>query len=957
MTTPATTKNPLLELHDYGQSVWYDYIRRGLITSGELERLITEDGLRGVTSNPSIWEKAIAGSTDYAAAIQELRQEVGGDPKALYERLAIQDIQDAADAFRPVYEETRRGDGYVSIEVSPGLAHDTDGTVAEAERLWRAIGRENLMVKVPGTPEGIPAVRELIGRGININITLLFAVPVYEQVAEAYMAGLEAHAAGGGDLARVASVASFFVSRIDTIADARLDDVAKQAPSTECRALARGLEGKVAIANAKLAYQLYKEITAGERWRALAQSGARPQRLLWASTGTKNPKYPDLLYVEELIGPDTVNTVPPATFEAFRQHGRPRASLEEDPGAARDTLAVLEELGISLAEITDKLIEDGVALFAQAFEKLFAAIAESAVTETGTRRAPQVASLPREIESEVSDTIDDWQSGGKVRRLWARDASLWTGADESEWLGWLGIAEDQLAHSERLERIARDVSEAGFEHALVLGMGGSSLCPEMLSLTFPSGKGYPRLRVLDSTDPAQVIACENGIDLARTIFIVSSKSGTTLEPNIFEQYFFERVSEAVGAEEAPKRFIAITDTGSKLEQLAEEAGFRHVVHGDKSIGGRYSALSDFGMVPGAVMGVDVRELLDRAERMAHSCAYCVPAVDNPGLLLGATIGVCANRGRDKLTLVTSPAIADLGAWLEQLLAESTGKQGKGVIPIDREPLGAPEVYGDDRLFLYLRLEPRPDPAQDAAVEAIERAGHPVVRIRIDDLYDIGGELFRWEFATAIAGSVIGINPFDQPDVEASKQATRELMAEYGKSGVLPAETPIAARDGLSLYADERNASELLAAAGGDSFDEILKAHLDRIEAGDYVALLAYIEMTPGHQETLTEARHAIRDRTRAATCVGFGPRFLHSTGQAYKGGPNSGVFLQITCDDAADLPVPGQKYSFGVVKAAQARSDFQVLAGRGRRALRIHMGEDVDAGLAAVREAIADALP
>jgi transaldolase / glucose-6-phosphate isomerase len=957
MSSGTATTNPLLELLDQGQSVWYDYIRRGLITSGELDRLIAEDGLRGITSNPSIWEKAIAGSTDYADAIEALRREGDADPKAVYEQLAIQDIRDAADAFRQAYEQTNRRDGLVSIEVSPDLAHDTKGTIAEAERLWKAIARDNVMIKVPATQQGIPAIRELIGRGINVNITLLFAIDVYEQVVDAYMTGLERHAANGGDLAGIASVASFFVSRIDTIADSKLDELARRGPS-ERRALARELQGKVAIANAKLAYKLFKESVATDRWRALAKRGAGVQRLLWASTSTKNPRYPELMYVEELIGPDTVDTVPPATFEAFRRHGRPRASLEQDVAGARDTLAALDELGVSLEEITGRLTADGVDLFTQAFQKLFTAIAEQLAPPAAD--APQRASLPPEIEAEVRDTIEDWQmpaaAGAKVQRLWSGDSSLWTGADESEWLGWLGVAEEQAAHSERLDRIARDIAEAGFEHALLLGMGGSSLCPEMLSLSFPRGEGHPELRILDSTDPAQVMAREREIDLARTIFIVSSKSGTTLEPNIFERYFFERVEETVGADEAPRRFVAITDPGSKLEQLAEEKSFRHVAHGLESIGGRYSALSDFGMLPGAVMGIDVQLLLDRAERMAHSCAPCVPSRDNPGLVLGSIIGVCARRGRDKLTLVASPAIADLGAWLEQLLAESTGKDGRGVIPIDREPLGSPDVYGDDRLFVYIRLGSSPDEEQDAAVEALEAAGHPVVRIRLDDLYDIGGELFRWEFATAVAGSVLGINPFDQPDVEASKIATRELTSEYEQRGELPDEKPIATFDGLSLYADERNASELLIAGRQNMLDEMLKAHLGRIGRGDYAAVLAYLEMTPEHEQTLAEIRRAIRDRTRAATCVGFGPRFLHSTGQAYKGGPNSGVFLQITCDDARDLPVPGRKYTFGVVKAAEARGDFQVLAERGRRALRIEIDGDVAAGLAAIRKAVAQAL-
>jgi transaldolase/glucose-6-phosphate isomerase len=954
MSTVAPARNPLLELLAQGQSVWYDYIRRSMITSGELARLIAADGLRGITSNPSIWEKAIAGSTDYDDSIEALRRVGETDPQAVYERLAIQDIQEAADLFRPAYEQTNGRDGFVSIEVSPGLAHDTQGTIAEAQRLWEAIGRENVMIKVPATPAGIPAIRELTGRGVNVNITLLFAIPVYEQVIDAYMAGLEQLGASGGDVSRVASVASFFVSRIDTQADAQLEEIAARG-TREQRDRARELQGKVAIANAKLAYQRFKASVATDRWRALAAQGAGGQRLLWASTSTKNPKYPELMYVEQLIGPDTVDTVPPATFEAFRRQGDARPRLEEDVDGARAVLATLEGLGVSLTEITNKLTTDGVDLFAQAFDKLFAAIADR-LAEPDSAPARQSTYLPVEIESEVSETLDAWQAADNVHRLWAGDATLWTGADETNWLGWLHIEEDQLAHTERRDRIARDVAAAGFEHVLLLGMGGSSLCPEMLALTFPHGEDHPELRILDSTDPAQVSAREHDVDLARTLFIVSSKSGTTLEPNIFEQYFFARVREAAGADDAPRRFIAITDPGSQLEELAESKGFRCVAHGVPSIGGRYSALSDFGMLPGALMGVDVRELLDRAERMAHSCAACVPAHDNPGLVLGAVIGVCARRGRDKLTLVASPAIGALGAWLEQLLAESTGKNGRGVIPVDREPLGAPDRYGDDRLFVHLRLDSSPDAGQDAAVDALEAAGQPVVRIGLDDVYDVGGELFRWEFATAVAGAVIGINPFDQPDVEASKVVTRELTAGYEQHGKLADEQPLATFDGVALHADERNASELATAATEHTLAGMLKAHLARIGPGDYAALLAYIEMTPDHERALTAIRAQITERTRAATCVGFGPRFLHSTGQAYKGGPNSGVFLQITRDDAHDLPVPGRKYTFGVVKAAQARGDFQVLNERGRRALRMHIGSDVAAGLNTISAAVREAL-
>ena len=928
----ARVTNPLLELLAQGQSAWYDYIRRDLIVSGELDRLIAEDGLRGMTSNPAIWEKAISGSADYAAAITELRDAGSRSAVEIYEALATVDLRAAADAFRPVYERTARGDGYVSIEVAPRLAHDTAGTIGEARRLWETIGRENLMIKVPATEAGIPAIRALIARGINVNVTLLFAVPVYEQVADAYVSGLEEYVAGGGDPARVSSVASFFVSRIDTVVDAQLEQIATGAEAPERRALARELQGKAAIANAKLAYRLYKEIVAGRRWQALADLGARPQRLLWASTSTKNPQYPELLYVEGLIGPETIDTMPPTTFDAFRAHGRALSSLESGLDQARAALAALAELGIALDEVTSKLTEDGVDLFATAFEALLGAIADAGA------------------EAEVARTIEEWGRGGKTARLWARDAALWTGGDEAQWLGWLEIAQVQLGDLERFAALARDARESGLRHALLLGMGGSSLWPEMLRLTFQSRAGHPQLAVLDSTDPAQIAAVERELDLASTLLIVSSKSGTTLEPMLLYSYFFERVIEAVGAREAPRRFMAITDPGSSLERVAQDAGFRGVARGVTSIGGRYSALSDFGMVPAALMGLDVGELLERAARMAQRCAAAVPAAENPGVVLGASIAVRALRGRDKLTLVLSPAIRAFGAWLEQLVAESTGKQGVGVIPIDGEPLAAPGAYGGDRLFVHLRLAADDDPEQERALGAIERAGHPVVRIELADLHDLGAEAFRWELATAVAGSIMGIDPFDQPDVEASKVKTAELAAAYERTGELPARKPLATDGGLALYADARNAAELREGAGGaTSFDALLGAHLARIGPGDYVALLAYVAMTPAHEDALCALRATIRDRTRAATSVGFGPRFLHSTGQAFKGGPDSGVFLQLTCDDLVDLVVPGRRATFGVVKAAQAHGDLEVLAARRRRALRIHLGADVAAGLEALR--------
>lgn len=945
--------NPLRQLHDQGQVVWLDFLARRFIADGGLKTLVDQDGLTGVTSNPSIFEKAIASSTDYDAALKEIERQDDCDVMTLYERLAIDDIRHAADALRPVYDATEGRDGYISLEVSPYLAMNTDATVVEARRLWGAVGRDNLMIKVPATKAGLPAIRQLIGEGINVNITLLFSQPVYEEVVEAYLAGLEHLAVQGGDLGKIASVASFFVSRIDVAVDKLIDERLHQTNVADQRASLTGLRGKVAIANAKLAYQRYKRLFAGPRWERLKAKGARVQRLLWASTGTKNPAYSDVLYVEELIAPETINTMPPATMDAFRDHGRVRPSLEEDIEQATQVMATLDKAGISIDDVTSKLVEDGVQLFADAFDKLLGAVARKRATFLGDRLDGQTYQLPPDLEKAVTASLETWRQDGNVRRLWAGDAQLWTGADEAKWLGWLDVAERQRERAGSFRSLSDDVKKQDYTHVVLLGMGGSSLGAEVLAETFGRQPGYPAFLVLDSTDPAQIRTIESKIDPARTLFIVSSKSGSTLEPNILKQYFFEAVKKTVGPNGAGSRFIAITDPGSKLQAIAERDRFRQVAFGIPSIGGRYSVLSDFGMVPATTMGLDTDRLLAETQTMIRSCAANAPPADNPGVVLGTVLGVLGQSGRDKVTIVASPGIADFGAWLEQLLAESTGKQGKGLIPVDAEPLAAPAAYGQDRLFVYMRLTSEPDAKQDEAVAAIERAGHPVIRIAVTDRYHIGQEIFRWEFATAVAGAIIGINPFDQPDVEASKEKTRELTAAYERTGKLPPETALFEDAGFSLFAGEKDGRIFEQA---DTLIEYLAAHFTRMQAGDYCALLAYVERNDRHRAALQDIRVLIRDRKRIATCLGFGPRFLHSTGQAYKGGRNTGVFLQITCDDAADLDVPGQKYSFGIVKAAEARGDFEVLIERERRVLRVHLGAHVAAGLTTLKDAVRQAL-
>ena len=908
-------------LSELGQSIWYDYIRRAFISSGELQNLV-DQGVRGVTSNPSIFEKAIAGSADYDAALRPL-VEAGKSVAEIYEALVLEDIGRAADILRPLYDESDGADGYVSLEVSPTLAHDTQGTVAEAQRLFAALGRPNVMIKVPATPAGIPAIETLIGKGININVTLIFSLAQYEAVANAYIKGLAKLAASGGDLGQVASVASFFVSRVDVAVDRALEQIGE-----------RALLGKIAIANAKIAYARFRELFAGERWARLAAQGARVQRPLWASTGTKDPAYPDTLYVDNLIGRDTVNTVPPATLQAFLDHGRVEATIETGVDEARDQLARLAELGVDLDAITQELQDQGVAQFAQSFESLMKSVAEkrSSVLAGWQRMTASLGAYQAAVDAALAELRDD----RVMERIWAHDHTLWKPdpTEISSRLGWLHIAEAMVEQVPRIQSLAEDLHRDGYTRALLLGMGGSSLAPEVFGNTFGVREGRLDLAVLDSTDPDAILACTEQLDLARTLFIVSTKSGGTVETLSLFKFTYNQVVQAVGDDRAGAHFVAITDPGSRLAEIADEYHFRTTFLNDPNIGGRYSALSFFGLVPAAVIGVDLRTVLDRAVTMVRNCesANCPVEGNNCGGCLGTIVGELAKAGRDKLTLVTSAALDSFGDWLEQLIAESTGKEGKGILPVVGEPLGPPEVYGEDRLFVCLQLEG--DDTCCAEIQALEEAGHPVVRLELSDLYDLGGQFFLWEMATAVIGYHLGINPFDQPDVEAAKKLARKMVAEYMQKGSLPLDHPAP----LSR--------------------QVLNQFLAQARPGDYIALQAYVEPGSDVDAALAALRLRLRDRYRLATTVGYGPRFLHSTGQMHKGDAGNGLFIQFTTDDPRDVPIPDQAgipgscITFGTLKMAQALGDKQALLDAGRRVIRFHLGTDVVGDLRRLAEMV-----
>ena len=968
--------NPLVELQKLGQSIWYDNIRKALLVTGELQAKIGYDmkgitstlqakiggdDLRGVTSNPTIFEKAIMGSSDYNEPIRKLI-ESGKNATEIYEGLVIDDIQKTADLLYPVFVRTDGVDGYISLEVSPKLAHDTAGTISEAKRLFATLGRRNVMIKVPATDAGLPAIEEIIASGINVNVTLIFSIKSYIDVAEAYIRGLERRVAAGQPVDNVASVASFFVSRIDTATDGKLRERMRLTTDEDEKLALKALQGKAAIANAKLAYQKFKEIFYGERFAALKDKDAKVQRQLWASTGTKDPAYSDVYYLEELIGPDTVNTVPPATYSAFRDHGKAALTLEANLEDAYNTFTNLEKFGINLAEITHQLQVEGVNSFMTSFDTLFASIESKRAAILSGIMDRFTASLGSHAE-QIKERMKIAEKEKWVERYWKKDASLWKSDAEHQAiiknaLGWLTVPHMVYEHSGELAEFAGNIKRAGFKHLMLLGMGGSSLCVEVFRQIFGQQEGSPTVLVLDSTDPKTISLLESQIDVASTLFVVSSKSGSTTEPNAFFQYFYDKVQAVKGAR-VGENFVTVTDPGTSMERLAKEKDFRRIFLNPADIGGRYSALSYFGMVPGAVQGFDFKTLLDRADRIAHACDACVPVAENPGAYLGTIMGEMAKAGRDKLTLITAPELASLGLWIEQLIAESTGKDGKGILPVTGETLGAPSAYGNDRLFVAISIGASINADTDAKLKALEEAGHPVVRHILQDKLDLGEQFFLWEFGTGFAGAVLGINAFDQPNVQESKDNTKALLTGYAEHGKLPEQTAVASGDGLTVYCDAPTQERLssIEKYKGGSVSDYVAAHLSQTKAGDYCAVLAYIDESSEHNHLLQDLRTHLRDALHVATTTGYGPRFLHSTGQLHKGGSDSGLFIQLTADDEADLSVPGETYSFSVLKAAQALGDFQSLASRNRRAIRVHLGQDRKRGLEQLLEIVRQALP
>lgn len=930
-------QNRLRDLVRHGQSPWQDNIHRGLLVSGELARSVRSGDVTGLTSNPTIFEQAINQQPHYDSALQKLVR-ANKAPAAIVDALMIEDIRAATRIFAPVYARTKALDGYCSIEVNPELAHDTQGTIREARRVWKAVGRPNLMVKIPATLAGLPAITACIADGINVNVTLIFSLERYDAVMDAYLDGLERRVRARKPVAKIASVASFFVSRVDSAIDKQVDQRLLPMPLCEERRALERLRGRAAIANARLAYARFTDKFGSARFAALAAAGAQVQRPLWASTSTKNPAYPDTYYVDALVGPRSVNTMPPATLAAFKDHGQPENRIETGVDEARRVIDKLGSLGIAMSEVTEQLEREGVASFQASYRQLIAGVAARA--EAIRLLAQTVLRLPGPLERRFRETCASLDRAGVGARLLKKDPTLWKPEDPAAQreitvrLGWLDVVRAMQAEAGALAAFGAAARADGFTHAVLCGMGGSSLAPEVFRLSFGVARTGLDLAILDSTDPAAVLAAERRSDPARTLYLISSKSGGTAEVNAFLAFFWDRVLRERGPDAVGSHFVAITDPGTSLDRLATERRFRHVFRNPPDIGGRYSALSYFGLVPAALIGVDVTKLLARAERMLLACAPGVRAASNPGLQLGAVLGSMALAGRDKLTLVTSGRTASFGAWVEQLVAESTGKEGKGVVPVVDEPPGAPSAYGKDRLFVAVHSGPPP-----AALGRLARAGHPVVTTGVKDAYDLGAEMLRWEIATAVLGYLLDINPFDQPNVQEAKDNTIRLLDEYARTGRLP---------------DVQGSL----AATPPTLGERLGAHLRRGRGKQYLGINAYLAPTPRRTTLLNALRSMIRDRYGVATTLGYGPRFLHSTGQLHKGGPPSGVFLELTTTDPTDVTVPGERFTFGLLKQAQALGDLTALAAHQRPIVSIRLdGQDLDRSLATLRDGLSNTRP
>ena len=945
------TDLPSAELYKAGQGPWLDSISRRLLRSGILKAYVEESGLLGVTSNPSIFQQAISQGEGYEQDIRKLLKR-GASTMEIYDALTLADIRETCDLFLPVFRRTRGEHGFVSLEVLPNLAFNEEATVEEARRLFRLVNRSNVMIKVPATPQGIPAVARLIGEGMNINVTLIFSQRNYRDAARAYLEGLEAFAKKGGNLARVHSVASIFVSRIDTAIDKQLDARLATEEDPAKRALLRDLKGRAAIANSKMIYRSFKELFHSARFQTLKNRGAYVQKALWASTGTKNPSYSDLLYVEPLVGKDTVNTLPQNTWEALLARGQIRPdSVEENIPDAEATITGLKRMGIDIHGVCDRLQRDGVKSFILSFESLMATLEKK-------RDAPMTSpvqvniSLPAHLEKNVADAFARLSKKDLHARWLAKDPTLWSNDAVHQKvilnrLGWVEHCEKIAGKLYEIDLLREKVFKNKIRDIVLLGMGGSSLAAEVLSLILkkPSYKVKGALKgirfhLLDTTDPASILKVEKAVRYPTTVFLVGSKSGSTIETRSQYQYFFDRVKRFYKNDEnrAAALFVIVTDEGSPLADLGRRKTFGGLFLNPGDIGGRYSALSFFGLVPAALLGIDIRPLLADAGRFLDAMRATKDISKNEGIALGILLGTLALEGKDKLTFWTSPALASFADWAEQLIAESTGKEGRGITPVVGEPPLGLDCYGGDRAFVTLRLKGENEKLWAARIKALAIKGFPVLDFVWSDRVNVGGEFLRWEVAASFASVVLKVNPFDEPNVTESKNITSRLLEDVKKKKALPKPGKLLIAKGVKVTPAE---------------EKMLAAFFATLPKNGFVSLLAYVDRIAAAKKALRELRKSIAAALKVPVLSGFGPRYLHSIGQLYKGGPKQGIFMEFFVKDAKDVKIPGEVYGFSRLKQAQALGDYEAISSKGLPILAVDLGANLVTGFSAFQKKIA----
>ena len=948
----CTSSLASVELYKAGQGPWLDTISRKLLRSGTLRSYIDNSGLLGVTSNPSIFQQSISQGEGYEEDIQELLKK-GASTLAIYDALTLADIRETCDLFRPVFEKTNGDHGFVSLEVLPCLAFNEDATVEEAKRLWNLVNKPNVMIKVPATPQGVKAVTRLIGEGVNINVTLIFSQQNYRDVANAYMDGLDVLAAKGGDLRKVHSVASVFVSRIDTDIDKRLDAMLATENDPAKRSRLQDLKGKAAIANSKGVYQAFRALCEAPRFRALKAKGANVQKTLWGSTSCKNPAYQDLIYVETLVGKDTVNTLPQNTWEALLDHGKIRPdSVEESLEESVTAIAQLKDLGIDVHAVCDKLQQDGVKAFVNSFESLMAVLEKKRSGKTKVAAPVKVtAALPAELQKSVTDTIAELAKKDVHTRWLAKDPTLWSNDPAHHKvilnrLGWVENCEKLVGKLYEIDQLQEKFFKEKIRDVVLLGMGGSSLAAEVLSLILKRSadkvkgalKGI-RFHLLDTTDPASILKVEKVIRYPKTVFLVGSKSGSTIETRSQYQHFFAKVTAFYKGDEAKAaaRFVLVTDEGSPLADLGRSKPFAGVFLNPGDIGGRYSALSFFGLVPAALLGIDVRRVVSDAQRFLDAMRRDKDISKNEGISLGILLGALALKGKDKLTFWTSPSLASFADWAEQLIAESTGKEGKGITPVAGERPLKLDRYGQDRVFVILRIKGENEKTWAARIKALKAKGFPVLDFVWADGSNVGGEFLRWEVATSFASVVLRIDPFDEPNVKESKDITGRLLEDVKRKKPLPRPEKLLAVKGAGLTpADTKT----------------LAAFFKKLPKNGFVSLLAYVDRSPATHKALQALQKQIAEALKVPVLSGFGPRYLHSIGQLYKGGPKLGIFIEFFVKDAKDVRIPGEVYGFSQLKRAQAMGDYEALSSKGLPVLAIDLGSSLVSGFSAFQKKI-----